>query len=76
MRESQTIRRIIEEGREEGRLEHAREIILMLLRHRFGTVPQDIQAALSGTSDLDTLDRWILSAASVSSLDDFRAAMK
>jgi hypothetical protein len=76
MRESQTILGIIREGREEGLLLRARADILRALQIRFSQVPQDVQAAVDGTNDFDTLDRWFQSALTTSSLDDFRAAMK
>jgi hypothetical protein len=76
MRESQTILGFKREGKEEGRLEMRREAILELLQIRFLQVPQDIQAAVNGTNDFDTLRRWFQSAASLTSLDDFRVAMK
>jgi hypothetical protein len=76
MPESQTIRRIIGEGREEGRLEQTKESIQTILQARFGEEPQNLQTALSGTNDIDTLKRWLRSAATAASLDEFRAAMK
>lgn len=76
MRESQYIRAWIEEGKQEGRLEANRSSILQVLRARFkAALPDDVRATVEGTNDLDTLSRWLKTAATVNSLDEFRAAL-
>ena len=51
------LRRIREEGRAEGRREGEVEILLRLLRLRFGTVPADVTTRVT-TADPETLLRW------------------
>ena len=51
------LRRIREEGRAEGRREGEVEILLRLLRLRFGTVPADVTTRVT-TADQETLLRW------------------
>ena len=56
--------RILAEGRRQGRREGEAEVLLRLLRVRFGPLPEDVMARLNA-ADAETLLRWserILSA--------------
>lgn len=58
---------LIQEGRVEGRLQGRAEMLLKLLRLRFGAVPESATERIA-RADADTLDRWaerVLTAASV-----------
>jgi predicted transposase YdaD len=61
------LRRICEEGRQEGRREGEAEMLLRQLRIRFGTLPADTVARVHA-ADPETLLRWserVLSAATL-----------
>ena len=57
MRESDTYLAILDEGRDEGRLEEAKEWLLELGRERFGPPDESATAAIAGLTDLERLDR-------------------
>lgn len=57
----------IEQGRAEGRLEQARQMLTRLLTLKFGQVPEDVLAHIEA-ADEETLERWtdrILAAARI-----------
>jgi hypothetical protein len=58
------LRRIRAEGRREGEA----EVLLRLLRSRFGSLPDDVTARLN-TADAETLLRWSERVLSASTLD-------
>jgi Domain of unknown function (DUF4351) len=56
--------RILAEGRRQGEA----EVLLRLLRSRFGTLPEDVMARLNA-ADAETLLRWSERVLSASTLD-------
>jgi hypothetical protein len=61
------IQQLEAEGEAKGRLEHAREMLLRLLRVRFGEIPGSTIEQMQG-AELAELDRWaerVLTAATV-----------
>lgn len=71
------LRRIREEGRQEGRQEGRREgeaeMLLRLLRIRFGTLPVDTEAHVQA-ADPKTLLRWSERVLTAATLDEVFAA--
>src|SRR5262249_22578869 len=66
----QTIAEALEEkGRHEGELREARNLLLGLLRRRFGRVPKALQQQIKATTDLKRLEEGLYRAAEVPSLD-------
>ncbi len=57
MKESTTYQGIVEEGREEGRIEQTRKIILRQGKRKFGKPTAAIAAVIEGTDDLHRLER-------------------
>ena len=57
MKESTTYQGIVEEGREEGRIDEARKIILRQGKKKFGKPTAAIVTVIEGTDDLDRLER-------------------
>jgi predicted transposase YdaD len=67
MRESSTYQAILEEGREEGRVEGARRLLLRLGTRKLGAPDASTEASLARIDDLDVLERLsddLLTAAS------------
>jgi predicted transposase YdaD len=62
------LRRIREEGREEGRREEGVAMLLRLLHVRFGTLPDDVTARVNA-ADPETLLQWSERVLSASTLD-------
>lgn len=60
------------EWQAEARIADRIETILNVLQTRFKTLPQDLTAAIQTTTDLGILRQWIIEAATVASLADFR----
>ena len=60
--------RILAEGRRQGRREGEAEVLLRLLRVRFGPLPEDVTARLN-VADAETLLRWSERILSASTLD-------
>jgi hypothetical protein len=48
------------------------EALLEVLELRFGPLPQDVVDTVKGTTDLGKLERWLDTALTACSLDDFR----
>jgi hypothetical protein len=71
VRESQVVNEWINEGKAEGKAED----VLDVLRARFQTVPDDIEARVRASVDLQQLTRWLIAAATAPSLDSFRQAL-
>src|SRR6185295_30169 len=57
MRESSTYQAILEEGREEGRVEGARRLLLRLGTRKLGPPDLSAEASLARIDDLDVLER-------------------
>jgi predicted transposase YdaD len=86
MRESSVYQVILEEGREEGRIQGreegriqgeqegqlkiARALLLSLATERLGQLPADATAAIASISDLNRLVRMTLHAPKATSWDD------
>jgi hypothetical protein len=76
MRESQVVLGWQREAHYQGRLDTKREDVISLLELRFQVqIPADLRRAIEGTNDLDILTRWFAAAATVPSLEAFRAGM-
>jgi hypothetical protein len=60
-----------QEGREEGRVENARESIIEVLEVRFGEIPNTIVAKINGINDVSMLKTIHRQAIAISSLDAF-----
>ncbi len=58
-------------GKQEGKQEGVQGNILLLLRHRFQTIPNHIITQLSAIQDMDKLEQLTTAAFDASSLDDF-----
>ena len=77
VRESQQVLEWQEQAREETRLQVTRRNLLRVLELRFQTsVPPDLAAAVTETTDLNALGRWFDAALTADTLDDFRATMR
>ena len=70
MKESTTYQAILQEGREEGRAEEARSLILRLGMKRLGNASSETAAALRGVTDLAHLERMSDRLFEVESWDD------
>ena len=60
-----------QEGRQEGRLEERREMILTLLREKFGAVPASIGDQVAAIPDLDRLLALVQAALRLNSVEEF-----
>jgi len=58
-------------GRAEGRAEGKAEDILVVLRERFGAVPESVAGRVGSQRDLGILDAWMVLALRAASLADF-----
>ena len=68
--------RIIEEWREEGRIETLQDIVLRRLQKRFpGVSSPEVLAAVQAQKDADELMRWLDLIDSMASLEAFRTAI-
>jgi hypothetical protein len=77
VQESQVIRGWIDRGKQEGRVENARAVLLDLVRLRLeDPVPEAVRLAVEGTNDEGTLTRWIQAVALANTLAEFTAAMR
>jgi hypothetical protein len=56
MRDSVTYQAILDEGREEGRVDEVRKLIVRMGRKRLGTPTEDVTATLAGLTDLERLE--------------------
>ncbi len=61
--------KLIEEGRVEGRVQGRREILLRLVRRRFGELPEWVTKRVSAAT-IDELDLWITRILDARSLDE------
>ena len=57
-------------GIEHGLMEGKREILLLLLRHRFGAVPEDLARRIEGIDSTSELDALALKAVEAKALSD------
>jgi hypothetical protein len=61
---------LLEEARDEGRLESCRDVLLGLLEDRFGPVPEEVVQRIKATTDLAKLKAAARRAPSLPSLND------
>jgi hypothetical protein len=59
----------IEEGRREEALRARREMLLLLLRERFGKLPRKVERAVEGATELTQLEEWARRYAHAKTLD-------
>jgi hypothetical protein len=76
MRESQLINSWIREGKDLGRLEFARELLLKRLKRMEDPVPENIRLAVEGTTDLEKLEHWIDAAENARTIAELRHQMQ
>ncbi|SEF94133.1 hypothetical protein SAMN04489712_102578 [Thermomonospora echinospora] len=60
----------VEQGRAEGKVEGIAEAILRLLAKRGIEVSAEVRDTVSGCTDMDQLDAWLLAAAKVDRAED------
>ena len=65
-----------EQGREEGQILALKESIRDLLEARFGSTSWDVMNRMDGVSDLTALRHWNRQAATIESLEAFRALLE
>ena len=70
MRESDTYLAILDEGRDEGREEAMKKMILLQGQERFGSPEEATRAALSAISDLERLEHLALRLLDVSTWEE------
>ena len=75
MRESSTYQAILEEGRVEGRIREARQIVLELGTGKFGAPDAETVATMERLNDLDTLHRLALGVLRASNWQELLATV-
>jgi hypothetical protein len=65
----------IEQGKEIGKLQNARNYIKLVLQTRLGEIPSDIEDSLNRISDLSVLDEILKLAITVNSLEEFKQSL-
>jgi hypothetical protein len=76
-RESKIITGWLKQGREQGNLDTMREVIRRNLELRLKVaVPEPIQLAIEGTSDMAKLDEWYVASLNATDLADFHKRMR
>ena len=63
-------RTIADALKEEGRLEKSREILIRLLRRRFGEIPDESVGIIQATTDLERLNHWLDLVVSAGTLEE------
>ncbi len=63
-------RTIADELKEKGALKNRRQVLLRLLKRRFGNVPATVSATIWTTHDPDQLDEWLDQVVTAETLDD------
>jgi len=61
----------VTKGKAEGRAEGKAEMVLKILRGKFGKVPKEIEKAISQMTDPIALDSWAVHAATCQSMKEF-----
>ena len=59
----------------EARIEERCNVLLVILRERFGAVPEEVEVALRAVRDADRLDALVTTALRCGSVEAFRAAL-
>lgn len=70
VQETQLGKDLIQIGKSEGKIEGKIESLLLLLNARFGPLGAELQQQVESLDSLAKLDRLVLQAASVDSLDE------
>jgi predicted transposase YdaD len=73
MRESDTYQAILDEGRDEGRIDEVKRMILRLGQKRFGAPGENVTATLATLTDLERLEFLLEHLGDVGSWDEFLA---
>jgi hypothetical protein len=68
-------RTMADELEEKGALKNRRQVLLRLLKRRFGNVPAAVSATIRGTHDPEQLDEWLDRFATAETLDDVGIGM-
>jgi len=78
MRESVIVQEILEEGRQEGRQEEGRSLILRLLTRQVGDVPEALRSRISTLSleQLESLGEALLDFGAIADLEDWFGLIK
>jgi hypothetical protein len=77
MERSQQVLEWMGQGRQQGRIEERRELLLRVLRSRFpGSALDDLEAVVAEQEDPEQLVRWFDAAVASKSLPAFRAAIQ
>jgi hypothetical protein len=63
---------VVNEWKAEARVEASVKLLCIVLKSRFGSLPEELAARISQTTDLDLLEKWAALAGEASSLDEFR----
>jgi hypothetical protein len=61
---------LLESGRQQGSLRTARDLLLNLVRSKFGRVPRAVEKAIRSTDDLDQLNAWVIRAGMAATLEE------
>jgi hypothetical protein len=64
------------EGKAEGKVETARNMVLTVLRARFSEVTEGIEKEINQMTDLIALESWAVQAVTCQSLEEFAEALK
>ena len=70
------IKTIFEEKVDEGKVETGRNMVLTVLRARFGKVTKGIEKEIRQISDPIALESWAAQAATCQSLEEFAEALR
>jgi hypothetical protein len=63
---------VAREWRAEARREGKADMLIAVLKGRFGTLPEDLLAPIRANTDNEKFDRWALSAATSITVEEFR----
>lgn len=70
---SEAIRKVLQHGRSEGRVEGRAESVLAVLDARGIAVPDDVRERIAACTDVEQLDIWVRAAVTVASAEDLFA---
>lgn len=59
-------------GVKRGTLKTQRNVLIRVIKQRFGHVPATIERAIAGTNDLGLLQDWFDRAVTISSIDELK----
>lgn len=61
-----------ERGEERGRIAAKREMLIQLMRQKFGPIPADVESAIGGLQDPRRVDELLLRFVTATSLDEMK----